>query len=74
MCFNSSVCVVVNKGDEVSTEDLDRYELEGEEDGSVGWLYEQLLPFATQQAFSLRHKWQPGDLVVSISDPYLLSK
>lgn len=61
--MNSSTCAVVDKGAAVSTEQLDRFDLEGEEDDSVAVLRD-LLPFATGPAFAVRWRWQPGDTVV----------
>ena len=44
---------VVDEDDAVSTADLDRYDLDGEEDASVrALMYENLLPFATGPEFT----------------------
>ncbi|MEM7253094.1 MAG: TauD/TfdA family dioxygenase [Pseudomonadota bacterium] len=61
--LNSSTCAVVRKGQAVSPEAMDRYDLEGEEDESVQVLRE-LLPFITSPAFTVRWHWQPGDILV----------
>ena len=63
--FSSAVCAVVDEDAAVSTADLDRYDLDGEEDASVrALMYENLLPFATGPEFTYRHKWSDGDLVI----------
>lgn len=63
--FSSAVCAVIDEKDEVTPEDLDRYDLLGEEDASVrALMYDELLPFATGAEFTYRHSWTEGDLVV----------
>ena len=63
--FSSAVCAVVDEDAAVSTADLDRYDLDGEEDASVrALMYENLLPFATGPEFTYRHVWSDGDLVI----------
>ena len=60
-----AVCAVMDEKDDVSTEDLDRYDLFGDEDVSVrALMYDELLPFATGSEFTYRHSWTEGDLVV----------
>jgi taurine dioxygenase len=61
--LNSSTCAIVPKGEQVSDENMDRYDLEGIEDDSVRILRD-LLPFMTGPEFTVRWRWQPGDVVV----------
>ena len=63
--FSSAVCAVVPRGERVEGALLDRYELEGEEDASVrALMYETLLPHCTREAFTYRHAWKVGDVVL----------
>ncbi len=61
--LNSSTCAVVARGAPVSDADMDRYDLEGMEDESVQIL-RGLLPYITGPEFTVRWRWQPGDIVV----------
>ena len=61
--LNSSTCAVVDKGAAVSDTDMDAYDLDGLEDDSVQIL-RALLPHITGPEFTVRWRWQPGDLVV----------
>lgn len=61
--LNSSTCAVVDKGAAVSDADMDAYDLDGVEDDSVQIL-RGLLPHITGPAFTVRWRWQPGDVVV----------
>jgi len=60
---NSSTCTVVPKGEVVSQQRMDTYELEAVEDPSVSVLRD-LLPFATSDCFTVKWEWRVGDLVV----------
>jgi len=61
--FNSSTCCVVPKGTPCDQTSLDRYDLEGLEDPSVG-IVRDLLARITAPAFTVVWKWREGDLVV----------
>lgn len=61
--MNSSTCAVVPKGARVTDEQMDVYDLEGREDDSVS-LLRRVLPHTTSPAFTVRWRWQPGDIVV----------
>jgi len=61
--INSSTCCVVPKGAEVDQANLDRFDLEGVEDQSVG-LLRDLLPRVTSPEFTVIWQWEEGDLVV----------
>jgi len=61
--LNSSTCMLVEKGTPVPQEDLDRFDLEGAEDDSVLALRD-LLPHITSPPFTVRWRWQSGDIVV----------
>lgn len=61
--LNSSTCAVVPKGETVSSERMDVFDLEGIEDESVLKLRD-LLPQITGPEFTVRWRWQPGDIVV----------
>ncbi len=61
--MNSSTCAVVPRGEVVSGERMDVYDLEGVEDDSVAILRD-LLPHVTSPAFTVRWRWQLGDIVV----------
>ena len=61
--LNSSTCAIVPVGQEISEENLDYWDLEGEEDSSV-LLLRDLLPYLTGPDFTVKWQWQPGDIVV----------
>jgi alpha-ketoglutarate-dependent taurine dioxygenase len=61
--LNSSTCAVLSKGEEISQALLDRCDLDGEEHPSVG-IIRDLLPFLTGPEFTVKWKWQTGDVVV----------
>ena len=61
--LNSSTCAVVPKGKEVSNERMDDFDLEGVEDDSV-MILRDLLPHITGPEFTVKWRWQPGDIVV----------
>ena len=61
--LNSSTCALDQKGQAVSNEAMDAYDLEWVEDESVLTLRE-LLPFVIGPEFTVRWQWQPGDVVV----------
>lgn len=61
--LNSSTCAIVPKGEAVSDERMDVFDLQGIEDDSVQILRE-LLPFVTGPEFSVCWRWQIGDVVV----------
>lgn len=61
--LNSSTCAVVTKGEAVSEERMDAFDLEGVEDKSV-MILRGLLPHVTSPDFTVRWRWQPGDIVV----------
>ena len=61
--LNSSTCAVLVKGEEISQALLDRCDLDGEEHSSVG-IIRDLLPFLTGPEFTVKWKWQTGDVVV----------
>jgi len=61
--MNSSTCAVVPKGTPVTDEQMDIYDLEGREDSSVS-LLRKVLPHATSPEFTVRWRWQPGDVLV----------
>jgi len=60
--LNSSTCAIVPVGDEITDEDLDKWDLEGVEDESV-LILRDLLPYITGPNFSVKWQWQPGDIV-----------
>ena len=63
--FSSSVCAVVPVGAQLAGEALDACELEAREEPSVRELmYDELLPWATQDRFVYSHEWEEGDLVL----------
>lgn len=62
--MNSSTCAVVPKGQPVPQERLDAFELEAVEDPSVEKEWRSLLPFVTQDRFTVTWRWRPGDAVV----------
>lgn len=63
--FSSSVCAVVPAGEKLAPDRLDVCELEAVEEPSVRELmYDELLPFATQDRFVYCHQWEEGDLVL----------
>ena len=63
--FSSSVCAVVTAGTQLAPEALDVCELEAAEVPSVrALLYDELLPWATQDRFVYGHAWEEGDLVL----------
>lgn len=61
--LNSSTCAIVPKGQEVSDEQMDHYDLEGIEDSSV-LILRDLLSFMTGPEFTVKWCWKPGDIVV----------
>lgn len=61
--LNSSTCAIVPKGESIPEERMDRYDLDGVEDDSV-MILRDLLPFMTGPDFTVRWRWQPGDVVV----------
>jgi len=63
--LNSGTFAVLPKGTPMSEEDLDRFELTGEEHPSVFENLKKYLPtFTDPQKYSLAHQWQPGDLLI----------
>ena len=60
---NSSTCRVVPRGAPVDPAEMDRHDLQGEEDSSVS-LLRDLLPRATAPEFTVVWQWREGDLVV----------
>ncbi len=60
--LNSSTAALVPKGAPVTQEQLDRWELEGVEDESVS-VFRNLLPFVTGPDFTVKWRWQVGDIV-----------
>jgi taurine dioxygenase len=61
--LNSSTCAIVRKGEAVSDERMDVFDLQGIEDESV-LILRELLPFVTGPDFTVCWRWQPGDVVV----------
>jgi alpha-ketoglutarate-dependent taurine dioxygenase len=61
--LNSSTCAVLPQGQELSDAQLDVCDLEGIEDTSV-LILRDLLPYVTGPDFTVRWRWQPGDVVV----------
>jgi alpha-ketoglutarate-dependent taurine dioxygenase len=61
--LNSSTCAILPKGQDISREQLDICDLEGTEDPSV-MILRDLLPYMTGPEFTVRWRWQPGDVVV----------
>eukprot|EP00928_Gymnodinium_smaydae_P003129 TRINITY_DN11118_c0_g2_i1.p1 TRINITY_DN11118_c0_g2~~TRINITY_DN11118_c0_g2_i1.p1 ORF type:complete len:368 (-),score=66.40 TRINITY_DN11118_c0_g2_i1:239-1342(-) len=61
--FNSSTCCIVPKGTPVDQAAMDKYDLEGYEDPSVG-IVRDLLPRFTTSDLTVVWKWKEGDLVV----------
>lgn len=61
--LNSSTCAVVPKGEAVSNDQLDKWDLEGVEDESVN-IWRELLPYVTGPDFTVRWRWRAGDIVV----------
>ncbi|CAL1169316.1 unnamed protein product [Cladocopium goreaui] len=61
--INSSTCFVVEKGQEVEPEKLERHELSGEEDDSVSILQE-LLVHVTAPKYTVFWQWKAGDLAI----------
>ena len=60
--LNSSTCAVVPAGEPVAQAALDKWDLEGVEDDSV-LILRDLLPYITGPAFTVKWRWQPGDIV-----------
>ena len=60
--LNSSTCAILPKGQELSREQMDVCDLEGEEHESVQIL-RGLLPTITGPAYTVKWSWQPGDIV-----------
>lgn len=61
--LNSSTCAIVRRGEPVSDERMDAYDLEGVEDESV-LILRELLPMMTSPEFTVRWRWQAGDVVI----------
>jgi len=61
--LNSSTCAVLPKGQAISEEDRDKWDLEGVEDESVSIL-KDLLPFVTSPEFTVKWTWKAGDVVI----------
>ena len=61
--LNSSTCSIVPIGGEVSSKDLDRWDLRGIEDESVSILRD-LLPHVTSPDFTVKWSWKAGDIVI----------
>lgn len=61
--MNSSTCAIVAKGEPVADERMDVFDLQGIEDDSV-MIWRDLLPFVTGPEFTVRWRWQAGDVVV----------
>jgi len=61
--LNSSTCAIVPRGQPVSAEQLDFWDLEGIEDESV-MVLRDLLPYVTGPDFTVKWCWKPGDVVV----------
>ena len=49
-------------GEEITGENLDKWDLEGVEDESV-LILRNLLPYITGPEFTVKWNWQPGDIV-----------
>ena len=60
--LNSSTCAILAKGCELSPEQMDICDLDGEEHESVQIL-RSLLPTITGPAYTVKWRWQPGDIV-----------
>lgn len=60
--LNSSTCAVVPKGQAITQEQLDLWDLEGAEDDSV-LILRDLLPYITSPDFTVKWSWQEGDIV-----------
>lgn len=60
--LNSSTCAILPKGQELSPEQMDICDLEGEEHESVQIL-RGLLPAITGPEYTVKWRWQPGDIV-----------
>ena len=60
--LNSSTCAIVPVGEEITGENLDKWDLEGVEDESV-LILRNLLPYITGPEFTVKWNWQPGDIV-----------
>ena len=61
--LNSSTCAIVPKGADISSADLDLWDLEGVEDESV-MIWRDMLPRVTGPEFTFKWEWLPGDIVV----------
>ena len=63
--LNGSTCAVLPKGQPLPQPDLDRADLEGVEHPSVvaEWR-SSLLPFATQEEFTVVWEWEEGDVAI----------
>jgi len=61
--MNMGTCAVLPRGSELPQERLDEMELEGAEDESLDIL-KGLLPHLSQPQFTVKWKWDVGDLVV----------
>lgn len=61
--LNSSTCAIVPIGEDIDPDDLDLWDLEGEEDDSV-MIWRDLLPRVTGPEFTVKWQWRPGDIVV----------
>ena len=61
--LNSSTCAVLSKGRDLSGEQMDICDLDGIEDDSV-LIIRDLLPRMTGPDYTVRWRWQAGDVVV----------
>ncbi len=61
--LNSSTCAIVPIGAKIDPDDLDLWDLEGQEDKSV-MIWRDLLPRVTGPEFTVKWQWRPGDIVV----------
>ena len=61
--LNSSTCALLPKGQKLSAEEMDVCDLEGIEDDSV-LIWRDLLPYVTGPKYTVRWRWQAGDVVV----------
>ena len=61
--LNSSTCALLPKGQNLSAEEMDVCDLEGIEDDSV-LIWRDLLPYVTGPKYTVRWRWQAGDVVV----------
>ncbi|CAJ1396832.1 unnamed protein product [Effrenium voratum] len=62
--MNGGTCRVLPQGAPVTAEELDSYELDAVEHASVQEEWRCLLPFVTDERFTVKWEWRIGDLVL----------